>query len=199
MKTVRRYLLLWTCLILSTGLGSAQLLKIAPDLLNLITGLLQPVNVIVQYNSAPSLLDLTTILTLGGTINLQFTSIPGISVTLPATAVTLLAATSSVAYISPDRKLIGSVDLTTASANGDVAYQSGFTGAGVGIAIIDSGIYAHPDLAGRVVYHQSFITSKNTDDYGHGTHVAGIAAGSGASSTGTQFTQTFRGGSTQTE
>ena len=39
MRFLRRYLLIWTCLILSTGLSSGQVSKIAPDLLNLISGL----------------------------------------------------------------------------------------------------------------------------------------------------------------
>ena len=173
-----------------------QTSKIAPDLLALLTGLLKPVNVIVQYNSAPTLLNLTQLLSLGGTINAQYSIIPAISVTLPAAVVDLLALEPAVAYISPNRALestVDTLDINTASADADLAYQSGYTGAGVGIAIIDSGIYSHPDLAGRIVYHQSFVSTVNADDYGHGTHVAGIAAGSGASSTGPQFTQSFRG------
>ena len=180
-------------LLLLGGSAFGQVSKIAPDLLSLLSGLLSPVNVIVQYNSAPSLLDITELLSLGGVINLQYSSIPAISVKLPPLAITTLALLTNVSYISPDRQLKGMVDLTTATSNADQAYQMGLTGAGVGIAIIDSGIYAHPDLAGRIVYSQSFIAKTNADDYGHGTHVAGIAAGSGAMSTGAQYTQSFRG------
>ncbi|MEW6091077.1 MAG: S8 family serine peptidase [Pseudomonadota bacterium] len=59
------------------------------------------------------------------------------------------------------------------------AYALGFTGAGVTIAIFDTGIDpAHPEFAGKTIsgYDFFFDTYELSDLVGHGTHVAGIAA-----------------------
>jgi len=69
-------------------------------------------------------------------------------------------------------KLIGAKDM----------WRKGYTGKGVTIAIIDTGVdYSHRELRDRVVDGKSFVDSEPDymDEHYHGTHVAGIAAGSG--------------------
>lgn len=68
----------------------------------------------------------------------------------------------------------------------DKMWDQGYTGKGVAIAIVDTGIYPHPDFEGRIVGFHDAINGKTEayDDQGHGTHVAGDAAGTGKASGG---------------
>ncbi len=121
-------------------------------------------------------------------------------VNLPLSAVSSLSQSGLINYISPDRPTTsmghvedttGATQMRTATTAGCPASVSTCDGSGVGVAIVDSGIYAaHNGFkdsgnTSRIVANVNFSTSSTTNDvFGHGTHVAGLAVGNSGVSSG---------------
>ncbi len=150
----------------------------------------------MQFVTAPADADVTALDRQGAKLKTKFKNIRAGLFNATASSLAAIASDPRVAYISPDRPVSGALEFAEPTIGANTAFDYGWTGAGVGVAVIDSGIAAdHLDLRYRVVYSQNFVAgeSRVDDPYGHGTHVAGILAGNAVASTGPSYTKTFRG------
>lgn len=104
-----------------------------------------------------------------------------ITALLPAAAIPVLQADPAVAAVEPDvvqEVKPQHVDWGHAKTLVPQANAAGLTGKGVKVAVLDTGISPHPDLALAGGVSCVEYTSSYADDDGHGTHVAGIIAAS---------------------
>ncbi len=144
---------------------------------------------------------------LGGTVGLELGLVGGFSATVPSDAVDALAADPAVASVSPNERLAlstagwddaskiknynpntyeGSVfRIATGIVQVADYWTKGYTGAGVDVALIDSGVVGVPGLTqpGKVLngpdlsFESQSDKFRHLDTFGHGTHMAGIIAG----------------------
>jgi serine protease AprX len=132
----------------------------------------------------------------GGKIGRRLGLMNGLAVELPNKELRKLADNPAVERIIWDRPLDPTMNRVAVTVGARAVQQTtGYTGAGIGVAVIDSGVTPwHDDLTyrgssslvrvkngQRVSGFVDFVGGRSAsyDDYGHGTHVAGIIAGNG--------------------
>lgn len=136
---------------------------------------------------------------LGGIVTHQLPILGGFSAHLPTRSLADLLASPAIAHVWEDGRIRMSgldLDLLNLGEMGSVPANkvwkqsirlpSGYTGAGVGVAVLDTGVSRVADLGNRVLVRVDFTPDHDGyDRYGHGTHMAGLIAGNGALSGGT--------------
>lgn len=118
-------------------------------------------------------------------INRTFQTLPAACLQASPSEVQRLAADGRVGRVWLDLPCHVWIDRSSKVVNAPFAWRSGWTGRGVLVGVIDTGVDEnHPDLADRIVAQRDFVGEGASDFHGHGTHVAGIIAGSGVASGG---------------
>ncbi|HWC13547.1 MAG TPA: S8 family peptidase [Actinomycetota bacterium] len=137
----------------------------------------------------------------GGEVTTPLPIVDGVSARVPTASLSELRARPGVVQVTRNRKVSfeaksgGTVNKNAWVSppkvlRSDSLWKSKITGKGISVALIDTGVYAHADLSGRVVCgadlsHESGTAANCADTFGHGTFMAGLIAGNGASSSGT--------------
>ncbi|MHB1417064.1 MAG: S8 family serine peptidase [Chloroflexota bacterium] len=142
------------------------------------------VKVLIAYDKQPGPDEEALVQKAGGKVKYTYHLVPAIAAEVPAAALAGLARNPHVERVEPDLA-IQAADAELDNAWGvkrigaGLVQASGNEGAGVKVAIVDSGIdYNHPDLNANYVGGYDFVNNDDDpmDDNGHGTHVAGTVA-----------------------
>jgi len=112
-----------------------------------------------------------------------FSLLPAVATKATVAQIDAWSRRSDVEIIWLDAEAKPLLDDSVPMVGAPVWWKNGYTGKGIKVAIVDTGIdTSHPDFVGRIVSSWDF-TGEGLDDIdGHGTHVAGIVGGSGLAS-----------------
>ncbi|MDA8217675.1 MAG: S8 family serine peptidase, partial [Dehalococcoidales bacterium] len=175
---LRNCLSLFFVVVLLASLAAVPALAAQP------AGANERVKVLIAYDKQPGPDEEALVQKAGGKVKYTYHLVPAIAAAVPAAALAGLAHNPHVERVEPD------VAVQAADAELDAAWSvkrigaglvqaSGNKGAGVKVAIVDSGIdYTHPDLDANYAGGYDFVNNDGDpmDDNGHGTHVAGTVA-----------------------
>jgi serine protease AprX len=131
----------------------------------------------------------------GGRVGPPLAIVDGFAATIPAGQLASLSHAPGVVNVTVNREVTLSGQYGENSGVASAVYSdavrasatwsNGWTGDGIGVALIDTGVNATGDLAGKVTYAVDFTSERdNVDSFGHGTFVAGLIAGQGTASGG---------------
>lgn len=129
------------------------------------------------------------VLEMGGRVKYILPLINAVAAYIPTVGVKSMAMKDITEKIYLDDHVHKLMDTAPITVGSDFANEYGLTGKNVSIAVLDTGVFPHEDLTtphNRIIGFKDFIKQKEQsyDGDGHGTHVAGIAAGNGFSSRG---------------
>ena len=152
-------------------------------------------DVLVRFRREPGVAERSAVQALGGQVGRPLRSTSRwMSLRLPAHRIDALADNVLVDYVGLDEPVMTEMDVAREASNEPMAPapESAFKGAGVTIAVVDSGVALHPDIqtltavvdvVGHPTPHAA-PPEDSVDPNGHGTHVAGIMVGNGSHSGG---------------
>jgi serine protease AprX len=164
-----------------------------------VPSLTEPISMIVRAEPGAEAEAAALVRSLGGRVERHIDIIHGFSTSLPPDSLDELRSSGLVSSVTPDQRVQlnqfspsydpaadpGSLYNATHAVQAQEMWKKGYTGEGVGVALIDSGVVPVEGLRtpGKVVngidlsFESQAPELRHLDTYGHGTHMAGIIAG----------------------
>ncbi len=168
----------------------------------------EPADIVVSYHDHPELFEDGRVEELGGEVLRHYEVLDLLAIRIPAESLIELAIEDDVKRVSLDETVVTSSTILKTVANVPTSESSNvsYKGDDQTVAILDTGVASHGDLYGKIRQYsfldgkyptpvidgeeddeaeiEKYNSSSQVDEFGHGTHVAGIVAGSGHNSSG---------------